>query len=87
MKTSQPRRRPARKRSASPRLSARAVSAICLAVLFLARPHLAVLVLDGFGIVLGLAVLAGLTYLAGIVAGRFKPPARIQLGWLNLEFL
>ena len=56
-------------------------------MLFIARPHLAVLVLDGLGLALALALAAAAAWAIGMALGKFRPPARIILGRFSVEFL
>ena len=76
-----------RRRATRPQLSPATVAVLATLMLFIARPHLAVLVLDGLGLALALALAAAATWIAGMALGKFRPPARIILGRFSVEFL
>ena len=76
-----------RRRTRKPQLSPAVVAVLATLLLFIARPHLAVLVLDGLGVAFALALAGAATWITGMALGKFRPPARIIAGRFSIEFL
>lgn len=76
-----------RRRHARPQLSPATIAVLAVMLLFAARPHLAILVLDGLGLALAITLAGAAAWMTGMALGKFKPPARITLGRLSVEFL
>jgi hypothetical protein len=65
------------------------VAVLMTAVLFLARPHLAVLALEGVAVVLGLGLAGLVVYGTGLALRKYQPPARVIFGggaFVSFEF-
>ena len=74
------------RRHSRPQLSPAVAAVLATLLLFIARPHLAVLTLEGIGVTLALILAGAVTWMTGMALGKFRPPARITLGRLSVEF-
>ena len=87
----QTRKRPVRtRRTRKDHLSGKAAIALAFALILLIHPALVGVILTAAAVFLAVAAVTALTYVAGLVAGWWKPPARIMRhprnGW-SVEFL
>ena len=87
----QTRKRPAaRRRTRQNHLSGKAAIALAFALILLIHPALVGVILTAAAVFLAVAAVTAGTYVTGLVAGWWKPPARIMRhprnGW-SVEFL